>query len=789
MKYFNIFLFGLIVFIFSTVTNVVVAQQTIPDGTEKIIIDGRTFYLHKVKQGEGLYRISVSYGVSQKEILEVNPSAFTGLKVGQLIKVPVIKGRNSTEEQLKSEEFIYHTVEKGQTAYYISKKYRVDLQVIYDNNVGSDQQLVEGSIIKIPHKEVSRVGSEINDEGYYVHKVESKETLYGLSKRYQISIEDIIKNNTGLQSGILTVGSYIRIPKEVVKKEALINEVDHKDYEDANYYYHKIKVGETLYSISEKYNAKIHDVLEVNRSVNADDLPLGFLVRIPKQSVNRVKGNKSLEGAVLRDHKIKRKERLHDVVEKYGIPSDIIEKVNVSEGIDLNRWKKGMVIKIPTKQWVEKYYNNSLIVDNGDDADIQKEVLPFERKECDSYDYGLLKPTIKVAILLPFNVEATKRINYTTEQVGDEIINVEKEKRKLSMRSKVFVEFYQGSLLALDALKKEGVNVDLFVYDTAPDTTKLLEILLKPELKHVDLIIGPAYSSNLELVSEFSKQHSIPMVYPLSTHNQQMDNNPLMFQANPSDTLMFHVMASRIIQSSQGKRLVMIRTENKDNVFEQRLSDLIRNEMYWESFKNGEVPDFVEYKFKQDDIVSLERMLDKEKENTVIIPSNEEAQVNRIVTTLKGAVDKTKANVTLWGLPGWMKYNTINPEDICQLNGHIFSYYAVDYHDVENEDKINTYRHWFKTEPIAISPFFQTASVQSNMSRYGLWGYDVTYFFITALRDYGPELTHCIQHHHPHTIQSKLNFLRVSNWGGYYNHGLFVLKFSPDYNLEIQELQ
>jgi len=766
------------------------AQQTIPEGTEKIIIDGQTFYLHKVRKSEGLYRISVSYGVSQKEILEANPSAAFGLKEGQLIKIPVIKGRNSTTEQLSTEEYIYHTVEKGQTAYYISKRYRVDLQDIYDNNAGSQQQLVVGSIIKIPKKNVRNVCEKVTDDGFKVHKVESKETLYGLAKRYKLPIADIIKYNEGLESGVLSVGSFIRIPTQ--QKTTEHQEQKHSDgdnFEDANYYYHKIKAGETLYSISMQYHAKPEDVLAANGSVNADDLPLGYLVRIPKNGLGGEQSLASFEEGDLIEHKVKRKEQLADVAQKYGVPADIIEKVNFAAGIDLDNWGKGLVIKVPTKEWLAEYYGAQEQTELDEEVIGTAEVLPFEKVECYRYDYDLTKPTIKVAVMLPFNVEATKRINYYTKEAAGETVTVAKTHRKLSVRSKVFVEFYQGSLVALDALKKEGVNVNLFVYDTSPDTLKVSQILAKPELKHVDLIIGPAYSSNLKLVSDFSKMHKIPMVYPLSTSNQQMNNNPLLFQANPSDTLMFEIMSRQIIKSSQGKRIVMIRTKNADNGVEQRLSDLIRNKMYWDSFNNGQVPDFVEYTFKQDDMVGLERMLDVEKANTVIIPSIEEAQVNRIVTNLKGAVDKTKTDVTLWGLPDWLKYNTINPEDICKLNGHIFSYYGVNYADTISESRIKTYRRWFKTEPMAISPFFQTASAQSNMSRYSLWGHDVTYYFISAIRQFGKDFPHCIQHHNPHTVQSKLKFLRVANWGGFYNHGLYVLKFSPDYKVQIEEVQ
>jgi len=764
------------------------AQQTIPPGTEKIILEGKEYYLHKVQKGEGIYRIGVAYGVSQKEILEVNPSAAFGIKVGQIIKVPVIKGRNSTEEQLNTEEFIYHTVEKGQTAYYISKRYRVDLKEVYRNNPGSDKQLLEGAIIKIPKANVTSELDEATEDGYRIHKVEAKETLYGIARKYQVHINDIIKHNEGLESGILSKGSLIRIPLKKVEAEVTIEKEEIAGTEDAKFIYHKIAAGETLYSISEKYNAKTNEVMLANKLINANDLPLGYLVRIPKTSIKRAKPQNPFENAELFNHKVKKRETLYLVAKKYDVPSEIIEKVNEAEGIDLERWKKGLVIKVPNKKWVADYYEAQHQVDNNVATQDSLHIQPFEENKCNQNDYSIFKPSIKVALLMPFNVEATKKVNYTLEEVDGDTILVENEKRKLSMRSKTFVEFYQGSLLALESLKKEGVNVELFVYDTAPDTIKLKQILQKRELMHADLIIGPAYSSNLQLVSEFSKRNNIPMVYPLSTVNDQINSNPLLFQANPADTLMLDIMAQRIIESSRGKRLVMIRTENVDNAFEQRLSQVIRDKVYWQSFKNGEVPDFVEYKFKQDDLVSLERMFDSNKGNTVVIPSVEEAQVNRIITTVKGAADKTKADVTLWGLPNWMKYNTINPEDIHKLNGHIFSYYAVDYADSTNTERVAAYRTWFGTEPISISPYFQATPVQANLSRYSLWGHDLTYYFVTALRDYGNNFPHCVQHHHPHVIQSNFNFLRISNWGGFYNHGLFILNFTPDFKMMIEEI-
>nr|WP_321409548.1 LysM peptidoglycan-binding domain-containing protein [uncultured Carboxylicivirga sp.] len=760
------------------------AQQF--DGMEKIVIEGKVYYLYKVKKSEGLYRISVNYGVSQKELLEANPEAAFGLKEGQLIKIPVISGRNSTQQEIQSTSYIYHTVEPGQTVYFISKKYDVPLKVIYDNNPGSDKTLINGTIIKIPKEHTREETKEVSEEkSYILHVVQPKETMYALSKKYDVAIGEIIKSNPALKSGVLEIGSSIRIPKKLEQPQQAVVKESQK-LEDDLYIYHSIAQGETIYSIAQKYNAKPNDVIEANPSVDANDLKLGYLVRIPKSSIKASKLETSEDHNLFTYHKVKRKETLFGISREYNVDMDILKTVNSDQ--DLARLKKGDIVKVPNRYWFKSVYEQQ--VDSTKEMEgAKEEIINLTELDCKSYNYFLDKPTLKVALMLPFNVEATMRANIIEEDKDGVVTQREREEKVVSKYSKVFVEFYQGALLALDKIKKQGVNVEMFVYDTAPDSNKVKSILANPVMQSMNLIIGPAYPQQLPFVSQFSKEHSIPMVYPFSTNNNTLADNIHMFQVMPIDTLLFDAMADQILVASAGKRIVVIRTEDTKSEYENKLSELIRNKVYWESFKKGVVPDFVEYKFKQDDLASLEKMFAKEKGNTVIVPSVEEAQVNRIITTIKGAQSKTKADVTLWGLPEWLKYQTINPEDIHALNGHMFSYYFVDYENKQSSQIIEEYRRWFKTEPMSISPYFQNANVSANMSRYSLWGFDLTYYFISALKDYGKNFEYCIANHHPFGVQSTLNFERISNWGGYYNCGLYILHFTPDYNMTVKQVK
>ncbi len=759
------------------------AQQN--DGMEKIVIDGKVYYLYKVKKSEGFFRISANYGVSQKELMEANPEAVAGLKEGQLIKIPVISGRNSNKQEINSTSYIYHTVEPGQTAFFLSQKYHVPEQVIYDNNPGSEEKLLEGAIVKIPKSSIVHDDQEVLDsDNYIIYVVQPKDSLYAISKKYGVPMGAIIASNPALKSGVLEIGTSLRIPQKEEKKQVVKVEEEEK-LEDDKYIYHSIEEDETIYSISQKYNAKQSEVEAANSSVDSNDLPLGYLVRIPKASIKTSRQDTKEDDNLFIYHKMKKRETASAISREYNVDINILRTVNSDK--DLDHVKKGEIVKVPNRYWFKKIQDQEKALAEKEDEP-KDDLVKLSDFDCGSYNYYDQKPALKVAVLLPFNVEATLKANIIKEEKDGEEIERERDEKVVSRYSKVFVEFYQGTLLALEKMKEQGVNVEMFVYDTAPDTNKVKTILASAEMPYMNLIIGPAYPQNLPFVSEFSKQHSIPVVYPFSTKNDELASNVHLFQATPIDTLLFDTMVDKVVETSIGKRIVVIRTEDTKSEFENKLSEKIRNKVYWDSFKDGSVPDFVEYKFKQDDLASLEKMFSKEKGNVVIVPSIEEAQVNRIVTTVKGAQSKTKAEVTLWGLPEWLKYQTLNPEDIHALNGHMFSYYSVDYEDNRSEELIEEYRKWFGTEPMSISPYFQNANVTSNMSRFSLWGFDVSYFFLSALKEYGNNFEYCIANHHPYAVQSHLHFTRTSNWGGYYNCGLYILNFAPDYKVTVEAI-
>jgi LysM repeat protein len=98
---------------------------------------------------------------------------------------------------------------------------------------------------------------KVGDKTFIIHQADEKETLFGLSRRYQVAVNDIMQTNPQLSEGI-KIGQRIRIPyiaKSSVPPGSTI---------------HKVVPGETMFSISKKYGVSVSDILSWNSLQGAD---------------------------------------------------------------------------------------------------------------------------------------------------------------------------------------------------------------------------------------------------------------------------------------------------------------------------------------------------------------------------------------------------------------------------------------------------------------------------------------------------------------------------------------
>lgn len=106
---------------------------------------------------------------------------------------------------------------------------------------------------------------------YYVYEVKSKETVYGISKKLGITVDQLTMYNPTSVEGI-RVGQKLVFP--------IADFVELKN----GYVYHKLMSGETFFSLSKMYNTTVASIEELNPTLNVTTIPVGTIIKIKKDS-------------------------------------------------------------------------------------------------------------------------------------------------------------------------------------------------------------------------------------------------------------------------------------------------------------------------------------------------------------------------------------------------------------------------------------------------------------------------------------------------------------------------
>ena len=232
---------------------------------EKITTNGQPFYKYKVKSGEGLLAISRTFNVTVDEILKHNPTAGSGLKNGQELLIPVREGltastvsapltQSGQQPPLDQNHTFRHTIARGETLYGIAQMYNTSVDEIIRNNSGLTENIAEGQVIVVPQQR----SLSSTRENYRYHTILPKETLYSVSRTYSLKPEDLIAANTGLSVETFQIGKTIRVPFYQMQADFIPYEQQTQNVT------HKVKRGETLYSISQAYDVPVESIEKAN---------------------------------------------------------------------------------------------------------------------------------------------------------------------------------------------------------------------------------------------------------------------------------------------------------------------------------------------------------------------------------------------------------------------------------------------------------------------------------------------------------------------------------------------
>jgi LysM repeat protein/ABC-type branched-subunit amino acid transport system substrate-binding protein len=180
--------------------------QGIQKSTQIEFIGGRNCYLHTVKAGQSLYSIARAYQVTEDDVLKLNPDAKKGIKVDQVLKIPV------TDDNSK-DVYMIHTVKEGETLSELAEQYNVKLSEIYQLNPGLTPAVKIGQKIKLPRP--AKVAETVEPATFKFHVVQKNETLFSIAKQYGVTVDELKKNNPGLTEAI-KLGQQIKVPDNKV---------------------------------------------------------------------------------------------------------------------------------------------------------------------------------------------------------------------------------------------------------------------------------------------------------------------------------------------------------------------------------------------------------------------------------------------------------------------------------------------------------------------------------------------------------------------------------------------
>lgn len=839
-------------------------------------INNKDYYLHTVEKGQTLFSIAKAYSLSVDDIARENTGVLNGLKIKQVLKIPVSGISKNTYNQAKTQtprfdlnnfDFIYHVSRENETIEEIADIYLVTPEDIkFANPKISSNPLKKDEYIKIPlispkspkrkahlvkpkienisstkannqtktpKKQTSKANNSkstnspelksatsTNDisqksiyskaiparptNKYLFHSVKKGETLYSIAQYYSIPA-DRIKSANPNPIDTLKIGQIIRIPQKYNIEKPIVKKVNIQDEKKIDeFIIHVVKKKENLYRIALQYKVSIDSMKSWNQGLN-EALKIGQTIRIKKK--------KRLNNFIT--HKAVKKERTKKIAQNYGIDIYDILEINSKLGKSVYR---GQTIKIPVEPDIDEPEEDTPETPK---SQITDRLINIDSLNCTNYflNRGII---YNVALMLPFYLDDLDQLNYPdsiTDEIDFESLPYEYEK---SFR---FIQYYEGFMLAVDSIKKSGMQINIFVYDLGNDTEQATKILQNREFMFMDLIIGPIFSKSFEVVSEFAKLHNISIVNPFSSREEILFDNSSVYKIQSSEYDQFNNAIDFVMNNFADDNIIIVRqTSYTEALLSSQLffgiSDLIHDSIY---FQNSELIDILqeinimdsisyvdtidivdwdttEYKipftndftientwvyrdsienstedstlflnsvkeiiYSIDSIAGIAKSASLCRDNTILISTRNNVFAINLITQLYQIADSL--NIKIICLPRWDKFGELDSKYLIKLNTHIFSQHFIDYDDNNVKQFVLNFRSKYKTEP----------------QSYAFEGFDIGWYFFNALNSFGRNFQGCLPYFDIDLLQTNFIFEKTDQ-GGFENKFWNIYKYQ-NFNL------
>ncbi len=639
-------------------------------------------------------------------------------------------------------------------------------------------------------------------QGFDYHTVKKGETVYSISKDYNISEEDIYKYNPDAKNGI-EVSSKLVIP--LAKKDkgmpAKIGEVSLKPVEFKE---HKVKKKETLFSLSQQYNVEISDIKRYNKQLYSKELQKGEVIRIPVfrkiDSIVAKPENDSKEGIrkqynqdKLREHIVLPKETKFGIARKYGITVKELEALNPTVDV----LHPGLMLKVGTKVSPEpvvllddvfKYYEvkpketlfrlakrfhvtqdsiielNPAVRQEGLKAGMVLKVPnPEEQDPADwetpSKSYALekirgnkvnLKDSLsnfspkRLAFMLPYNLNEI--------QIDS---SADYEKAILDKRIlRISLDFYTGAQMAIRDAEKLGIHTEIKQYDTRQNPQEVANIINTHSFNDVDAVIGPLLQSTTEAAAKRLKSKNIPVFTPLT--NKEIKGNNNLFISRPSEEVMAQQMLDYLKLFGQDKNIIVV-ADSQNYDCKRKLGEIFPNAKFVEP-SNAYVAES-----------KLSNAIIPTMQNWVVLISENVGTISSTVAALNRLLRDEVNNITLFTTDKNASYENESVAN-SDLGNLYFHYPSIDKeYDPEISDTfINSYKDEYGVTP----------------NQFAVRGYDLTMDVLLHLAS-SEDIYTSFENVNGYTEYNENKFLyRPQPGGGFQNEAVYILQMNPDLTLK-----
>ncbi|HRP93537.1 MAG TPA: LysM peptidoglycan-binding domain-containing protein [Ignavibacteriaceae bacterium] len=276
-------------------------ENIIEESTTFIIPEGTVSVSYKVKNDDSLLGIADLFNTRVSDIRNWNNIPYTTtIKVGQSLSIYVpaemkdyyasldktteIESNNNvvttkSTKTTKKSGMIYHKIRRGENLGLIAAKYGVSVNQLRDWNNISGNKIMSGVNLRIYPDgitntvAVNETKNTVSKNNIYKYKVKRGDNLSQIAEKFGVTIQQVKKWNN-ISDNKIIAGKTLKI----------YNSTNSSSYGDnttknsANVNYYKIKPGDSIGSIAEKYGVKISDI----------------------QNWNNISGNKILAGKTLK---------------------------------------------------------------------------------------------------------------------------------------------------------------------------------------------------------------------------------------------------------------------------------------------------------------------------------------------------------------------------------------------------------------------------------------------------------------------------------------------------------